>query len=81
MNSSSGHQISDNNSQVQYWRSDNNHRDLLSHRDSLQEKIMKTLLLAILLGGCALGAKVDPIEGLWQGYDGEWGHVSRQLVA
>jgi uncharacterized damage-inducible protein DinB len=20
-------------------------------------------------------------EGLWQGYDGEWGHVSRQLVA
>ncbi len=42
---------------------------------------MKTLLLAILLGGCALGAKVDPIEGLWQGYDGEWGHVSRQLVA
>ncbi len=23
----------------------------------------------------------DPLEGLWQGYDGEWGHVSRQLVA
>ena len=21
------------------------------------------------------------LEGLWQGYDGEWGHVSRQLVA
>ena len=21
------------------------------------------------------------MEGLWQGYDGEWGHVSRQLVA
>ncbi len=20
-------------------------------------------------------------EGLWQGYDGEWGHVSRQLIA
>jgi hypothetical protein len=23
----------------------------------------------------------DPLEGLWQGYDGEWVHVSRQLVA
>ena len=23
----------------------------------------------------------DPLEGLWQGYDGEWGHVSRQLTA
>jgi uncharacterized damage-inducible protein DinB len=22
----------------------------------------------------------DPLEGLWQGYDGEWKHVSRQLV-
>jgi uncharacterized damage-inducible protein DinB len=26
-------------------------------------------------------AKPDPNEGLWQGYDGEWGHVSRQLIA
>jgi enterochelin esterase family protein len=25
--------------------------------------------------------KVDPLEGIWQGYDGEWGHVSRQLIA
>ena len=23
----------------------------------------------------------DPYEGLWQGYDGEWRHVSRQLIA
>ena len=22
-----------------------------------------------------------PLAGLWQGYDGEWGHVSRLLVA
>jgi uncharacterized damage-inducible protein DinB len=28
-----------------------------------------------------LPAQVDPLEGLWQGYDGEWLHVSRQLVA
>lgn len=25
--------------------------------------------------------RVDSWEGLWQGYDGEWGHVSRQLIA
>jgi len=43
---------------------------------------MKTLLLFIVLGGIALhAAAIDPLEGLWQGYDGEWGHVSRQLVA
>jgi uncharacterized damage-inducible protein DinB len=23
----------------------------------------------------------DPLEGVWQGYDGEWRHVSQQLVA
>jgi len=27
------------------------------------------------------GQKVDSLEGLWQGYDDEWGHVSRQVVA
>jgi len=43
---------------------------------------MKTLLLGALLGITALHAqKTDPLEGLWQGYDGEWVHVSRQLVA
>ena len=42
---------------------------------------MKALLLAVVLGGATLRAQVDPLEGLWQGYDGEWGHVSRQLVA
>jgi uncharacterized damage-inducible protein DinB len=26
--------------------------------------------------------KPDPqLEGIWEGYDGEWGHVSRQLMA
>src|SRR5674476_1160266 len=42
---------------------------------------MKTLLLAMILGTMALHAQIDPLEGLWQGYDGEWVHVSRQLVA
>lgn len=39
---------------------------------------MKILLLAIALGSGVLQAQT---EGLWQGYDGEWGHVSRQLIA
>lgn len=44
---------------------------------------MKTLLLAMLVGGLTLQAQKapDPLEGVWQGYDGEWLHVSRQLVA
>jgi uncharacterized damage-inducible protein DinB len=42
---------------------------------------MKTLLLGMILGAMTLHAQVDPLEGLWQGYDGEWVHVSRQLVA
>lgn len=39
---------------------------------------MKTSLLAIVLGTATLHAQP---EGIWQGYDGEWGHVSRQLMA
>jgi uncharacterized damage-inducible protein DinB len=38
---------------------------------------MKKFFLALLLGTSALHAQ---LEGLWQGYDGEWGHVSKQLV-
>ena len=39
---------------------------------------MKLFLLPLLLGATLLHAQT---EGLWEGYDGEWGHVSRQLVA
>jgi uncharacterized damage-inducible protein DinB len=43
---------------------------------------MRALPLVILLAALTLQAQApDPLEGLWQGYDGEWGHVSRQLVA
>src|SRR5215471_9973180 len=43
---------------------------------------MKTLLLAVLLAALALQApEKDNLEGLWQGYAGEWVHVSKQLVA
>jgi uncharacterized damage-inducible protein DinB len=40
------------------------------------------MLLVALMGPPTLhGQAVDPLEGVWQGYDGEWGHVSRQLVS
>jgi uncharacterized damage-inducible protein DinB len=42
---------------------------------------MKTFLLCLVLSAMTLHAQKDPYEGLWQGYDGEWGHVSTQLVA
>ena len=44
-------------------------------------KIMKTFLMTIVFAAVGLHAQVDPLEGVWQGYDGEWLHVSRQLVA
>ena len=39
---------------------------------------MKAFLLLLILSTVSLSAD---LEGLWQGYDGEWGHVSRQLIA
>ena len=52
---------------------------------------MKKLVLLVMIVGLLglIGARtilaqaqaVDPYEGLWQGYDGELGHVSRQLIA
>jgi uncharacterized damage-inducible protein DinB len=46
-----------------------------------------TMLAAcLLLGILALAAAPalraqDPLDGVWQGYDGEWRHVSEQLIA
>jgi uncharacterized damage-inducible protein DinB len=37
------------------------------------------LLLLISTSACPLFAQTAP-EGLWQGYDGEWKHVSKQLM-
>jgi uncharacterized damage-inducible protein DinB len=39
---------------------------------------MKTLLLFALLSTATMHAQD---EGLWEGYGGEWGHTSRQLLA
>jgi len=38
---------------------------------------MRTLLLLAI----AAGSLAAQPEGIWQGYDGEWGHVSKQLIA
>jgi uncharacterized damage-inducible protein DinB len=37
------------------------------------------LLLLVLSGNSLLAQKVP--EGIWQGYDGEWQHVTSQLIA
>jgi len=39
---------------------------------------MNKLLLTAILGAAALRAQP---EGIWQGYAGEWGHVTSQLLA
>lgn len=39
----------------------------------------RVLLIVLLLGKMALAQKVP--EGIWQGYDGEWTHVTSQLIA
>lgn len=44
---------------------------------------MKKAFFLLLLLGCSARPLLaqDWYEGLWQGYDGEWRHVSRQLIA
>jgi uncharacterized damage-inducible protein DinB len=43
----------------------------------------KLLAVALFLGLVSLPKAFaqDPPDGLWQGYDGEWRHVSNQLIA
>ena len=43
-------------------------------------KMILALLVLFLTAGAA-PAQAQSLEGLWQGYDGEWLHVSQQLVA
>ena len=47
----------------------------------MKTRTAKALLLWLLLNSApVLFAETYP-EGLWQGYDGEWKHVSQQLIA
>jgi uncharacterized damage-inducible protein DinB len=45
----------------------------------MKRVLAKAVCLWILCGAAAYGQKAP--EGIWQGYDGEWKHVSQQLVA
>jgi uncharacterized damage-inducible protein DinB len=46
---------------------------------------MKKLLLFLALSTAVVNAQTTAFnpqfEGIWEGYDGEWGHVSRQLIS
>jgi len=42
---------------------------------------VKTFLLLLFLFLSAPALPAQAPEGIWQGYDGEWKHVSRQLIA
>lgn len=44
------------------------------------KKLLLTTALLCLIYSPKLHAQ-DPLDGLWQGYDGEWRHVTNQLVA
>jgi uncharacterized damage-inducible protein DinB len=47
----------------------------------VKTRTAKALLLWLLLSSApVLSAETYP-EGIWQGYDGEWKHVSQQLIA
>ena len=42
---------------------------------------MKKTIVILALCAAGMHAQEDKYEGLWQGYDGEWLHVGKQLVA
>jgi uncharacterized damage-inducible protein DinB len=43
-------------------------------------KIRLAIALFLLVAAAPRSFAQDPLEGVWQGYDGEWKHVSRQLI-
>jgi uncharacterized damage-inducible protein DinB len=49
----------------------------------MRSRSVALLLLVVLalVSAKPLVAQEDDLAGLWQGYDGEWDHVSRHLVA
>jgi uncharacterized damage-inducible protein DinB len=45
------------------------------------KKILAAALFSVCLCAASRAYSQDPLDGLWQGYDGEWRHVSQQLIA
>jgi uncharacterized damage-inducible protein DinB len=39
------------------------------------------LICFLAISGATAVRAQDPLDGVWQGYDGEWRHVSEQLIA
>jgi len=46
----------------------------------MKKRVVAAFVLGVLLFAPALFAQKAP-EGIWEGYDGEWIHVSQQLIA
>src|SRR6266404_4137493 len=53
--------------------------DAEGDRMSTAQYFTKAILLLLLIVARPLFAQTAP-EGIWQGYDGEWKHVSKQLI-
>src|ERR1700734_1583956 len=47
---------------------------------AMKIQVTKAIFVGLLLSASLLSAQSYP-EGIWQGYDGEWKHVSQQLIA
>jgi uncharacterized damage-inducible protein DinB len=47
----------------------------------MKKAILLTLLLSLQMGRPLQAQNQKLPEGIWQGYDGEWVHVSQQLIA
>jgi len=45
----------------------------------MKTQVTKAIFVGLLFGASWLSAQSYP-EGIWQGYDGEWKHVSQQLI-
>src|ERR1700733_2837202 len=46
---------------------------------AMKTQVTKAIFVGLLFGASWLSAQSYP-EGIWQGYDGEWKHVSQQLI-
>ena len=47
----------------------------------MRKTLFAIVLVTVSISASASFAQQAPPEGIWQGYDGEWRHVSQQLVA
>src|ERR1700726_1932565 len=62
------------------WLAPASSRERISARRQIVKKVLLLVLLLGLSSARPLAAQKAP-EGIWQGYDGEWLHVSQQLIA